>query len=86
MPQGGLTMLEINKIPEGFISNLHTEEQDTQEVLRGKLKYFKKNFLLQRDQLRRASDKFTDILCAYRETGEIPRSLIQSMANILGGK
>lgn len=76
-------MIELSA--EGFISNLHTEQQDTQEVLRAKNRYLDNQLSLYKTQLKKASEKFTDILCVYRETGEIPRSLIQSMANILGG-
>lgn len=75
-------MIELS---EGFISNLHTEQQDTESVLRSKNKYLNNQLSLYKSQLKKASEKFTDILQAYRDTGEIPRVLIQNMANILGG-
>lgn len=76
-------MIELSA--EGFISNLHTEQQDTQEVLRARNKYLNNQLSLYKGQLKKASEKFTELICEYRSDREIPRSLIESISNILGG-
>lgn len=76
-------MIELSA--EGFISNLHTEHQDTEEVLRAKNRYLNNQLSLYKGQLKKASEKFTELICEYRSDREIPRSLIESISNILGG-
>lgn len=68
---------------EGFISNLHAEQQDTESVLRSKNKYLNNQLSLYKSQLKKASEKFTELMCEYRAEREIPRALIQSISNIL---
>ena len=69
MPQGGLNMLEINQIPECFIRDLPIEAEVASY----------------RTRLERASKAFTELICEYRSGKEIPRTLIESISNILGG-
>lgn len=68
---------------EGFIRDLHTASQDTEEVLRAKNRYLNNQLSLYKSQLKKASEKFTELICEYRAGKEIPRSLIQSISNIL---
>lgn len=73
----------MSQIPEGFIRDLHTASQDTEEVLRAKNRDLNNQLSLYKSQLKKASEKFTELICEYRAEREIPRALIQSISNIL---
>jgi DNA anti-recombination protein RmuC len=64
---------------EGFIRDLHTASQD----LRAKNRDLNNQLSLYKSQLKKASEKFTELICEYRAEREIPRALIQSIYNIL---
>lgn len=81
-PKEVITMIEFS---EDFISGLHTASQDTEEVLRSKNRYLNNQLSLYKGQLKKASEKFTELICEYRAGKEIPGSLIKSIFNILGG-